>query len=162
MVVQLPSVVPSATAWHVPNKPATLQELQSKQELDPQQIESTQNVLAHSEPAAHAVPFVFLQLPAKQAEPVAVQAPSVVPSGTAWQVPNEPAMLQELQSAQELDPQQTPSTHVNCVSQSVVTVQESPLADLSPQWWVMVLQVIVPEQSLLLLHRLRQSEEPQT
>jgi hypothetical protein len=155
--VQLPSVVPSATAWQVPNDPVRLHELHSAQVLEPQHTLSTQCVLAHSVPAVHVCPPIFLQLPPKQAEPAAVQLPSVVPSATAWQVPNDPVTLHELQSAQVLEPQHLPSTHVSWLSQSVVTVQESPWADLSPHLWVMVLHVTVPEQSVLLLHVLRQT-----
>ena len=156
-VVQPPSVVPSVTAWQVPSDPARLHELHSAQVLEPQHTLSTQYVLAHCVPVVHVCPPIFLQLPPKQAEPAAVQLPSVVPSATAWQVPSDPVRLHELQSAQVLEPQHLPSTQVNPVSQSVVTVQESPWADLSPHLWVMVLHVTIPEQSVLLLHVLRQT-----
>ncbi len=99
---------------------------------------------------------MLLQIPPKHAEPAVVQAPSVVPSATAWQVPNDPATLHELHSAQEIEPQHRPSTQVNPVSQSVVSEHGSPLADLSPHLWVTVLHTTVPEQSSLPLHVLRQ------
>jgi hypothetical protein len=51
---------------------------------------------------------------------------SVVPEGTFAQVPGLPATLQAWQRAQEVAPQQTPSTQVRPLKQSVVTLQGWP------------------------------------
>ena len=57
MAVQLPSVVPSATAWQLPKYPVTLQELQSLQLLLLQQTPSTQFAEKQLVPFTHEVPL---------------------------------------------------------------------------------------------------------
>jgi hypothetical protein len=51
---------------------------------------------------------------------------SAVPDGTLAQVPAVPVTLQAMQVGHDVDPQQTPSTHVRPDRQSFVAVQDCP------------------------------------
>ena len=80
--LQVPWVVPLGTVWQVPADPETSHALQRSQLLEPQQTPSTQLPLLHTLASEQVWPFTSLQVPAKHAEPAAVQLPPVVPSGT--------------------------------------------------------------------------------
>jgi hypothetical protein len=54
--------------------------------------------------------LISLQLPPKQAELPEQVVPSLAPLGTVWQVPTDPATLQELQFVLHVVSQHTPST----------------------------------------------------
>lgn len=51
---------------------------------------------------------------------------SAMPDGTSAQVPGVPVTLQAMQVGHDVDPQQTPSTQLSPVRQSVVMVQACP------------------------------------
>jgi len=109
LTVQVPSVAPLGTVWHVPTDPATLHELQFVLHEVSQHTPSTQLPLPHWPALEQIWPLVSMQLPPKQAD-VPVQVPSAAPLGTVWQIPMDPDRLQELQFVLHVVSQHTPST----------------------------------------------------
>jgi hypothetical protein len=129
------------------------------------------------DPVHDAVPHETV-VPACRQAPRPLQAP-VLPHGgfaaqSAWgsgelvgtlvQVPALPAMLHALQSGQLVVLQQTPSTQVFPVRQSLVLVQACPRRFLLPQRLVtasqMLLPVLLGRQSASDVHAALQAVEP--
>jgi hypothetical protein len=103
-----------------------------------------------------------LQLPVLPQGGPAVQRPcgSVVPSGTLVQLPALPATLQAWQVPQALALQQTPSTQVALVKQSVVDEQGCPRRCLFPHLFVAGSQMFPGRQSASLVQAALQAVVP--
>ena len=83
-----------------------------------------------------------------------------MPEGTLAQVPGVPVTLQAMQVGHDADPQQTPSTQLRPVRQSVVAVQVCPCRFLLPHRFVIGSQMVGLTQSPSTLHAVLQLVVP--